>query len=196
MSAPLAQAGTVTAPSRTLRTLHNLFIFALLFLLLVDALPCTHDGHKRVKDFIDPVVDRLGLWQGNWRLFAPDPDHMNTWVEAKVTFSDGSIWRWETPDWRKRGHLEKFVQGRHPKFWDAFRLDKRKGVWPHVADYAARIAPPHANGAKPRKVELIRHWWDVPPPAEIDAVVKKYGQSPPPRDQYPNQHSFYSKVIR
>ncbi len=203
MSAPLAQSDTAKAPlkreksaGRTRRRLHNLFIALLLFLLLEDGLPTTHDGHQRVKDFLDPVVDTLGLWQGNWRLFAPDPDHMNTWVEAKVTYSDNTEWAWKTPNWRERSYYEKFIQGRHPKFWDAFRLDKRKGIWPFVADYAARIAPTPASGARPIKVELLRHWWDVPPPNKIAEVVKEFGESPPPRDKFPNTHSFYTKVIR
>lgn len=193
MSAPLAQSDTTAAPNRLVRGLHNLFIAALLFLLLQDGLPCTHAGHQRIKDFLDPVVDTLGLWQGNWRLFAPDPDHMNTWVEAKVTFNDGSTWTWATPDWRKRDHLTKFIQGRHPKFWDAFRLDKRKGMWPFVSKYAARIAPRPSADARPVKVELIRHWWDVPPPNQIDEVVKKYGDSTPPREKFPNKHLFHTQ---
>ncbi len=201
MSATLARSDKQAAMWRAvrarlpLRALHNLFIAGLLFLLLQDGLPCTHTGHRRIKDFLDPVVDKLGLWQGNWRLFAPDPDHMNTWVEAKVTFSDGGVWAWKTPDWRRRGHLEKFIQGRHPKFWDAFRLDNRRSVWPYIADYAARIAPRPSPGARPRTVELIRHWWDVPPPDEIAAVVREYGQAPPPRDKFPKHHSFYTREL-
>ncbi len=196
MGAELAQTGTPATPSRPLRWLHNLFIAALLSLLLIDGLPCTHEGHRRVKNFLDPVVDSLGLWQGNWKLFAPDPDHMNTWVEAKVTLSDGSVFRWTTPDWQKRSLFEKFIQGRHPKFWDAFRLDKRKAIWPYVTAYAASLAPRPSPDVKPQKVELIRHWWDVPPPSEIDAVMAEYGSAVPPRDSFEKTHSFYSKVLK
>lgn len=201
MSGSLAQSGTApperrTGASRWLRALHNLFIFALLFVLLIDGLPTTHKGHERVKTFLDPVVDGLGLWQGNWKLFAPDPDHMNTWVEARVTYGDGSQWSWTTPDWQKRNLWEKFIQGRHPKFSDAFRLDKRKGIWPYIVDYVVRIAPKPTSGARPTRVELLRHWWDVPPPAEIDAVMEKYGTPVPARSQFEKEHSFYTKVIR
>ena len=173
----------------------NLFIAVLLLLLLVDGLPATHYGHRRLKTILSPVVSRLGLWQWNWRLFAPNPDHINTWIEAKVTFSDQSVWTWKTPDWQTRELPEKFIQGKLPKFWDLARMDDYKQIWPYLADYAVRLAPRPSNKVTPLKVELSRHWWDIPPPGEIQTVVKQYGQSIPPREKFPNEYPFYLKVL-
>lgn len=162
--------------------------------MLLDGLPCALASHRRVKDFFDPFLDKAGLWQGNWQLFAPDPDHMNTWLEVVVTFTDGSKWTLKSPEWQNRSEYEKFIQGRHPKFWDAFRLDRRKAIWPFVADYAVNIAPRPKSGAKAKSVELIRHWWEVPTPAKRAEELAKYGGTlPPPRDQFPSSHSYYTK---
>ena len=197
MISPPAQSGTAE-PARSpgvFRVVHNLFIAALVFFLLLDGLPCGHDYHRRVKDYFSPFLRQVGLIQGSWKLFAPNPDHLNTWVEAKVTFSDESTWSWSTPNWPERSHFEKFIQGRHPKFWDAFRLDDRKAVHRYVADYAVRIAPAPSAGVKPTKVELVRHWWEVPAPKDRQAAAEKYGSLPPPREEFTNEYVYYTRSL-
>jgi hypothetical protein len=49
----------------------NVFIVCFVTLGLIDATPVTSPPHARLKSAVDPLLDKTGLWQGDWRLFAP-----------------------------------------------------------------------------------------------------------------------------
>jgi hypothetical protein len=162
---------------------------------LADAFPAASESHRRLLEHLRPLLSATGLYQGDWQLFAPDPDRINTWVEARVIRSDGSSWLWTTPDWLRRSQRERFVEGRHQKLSDALRLDSRRALWPHLADYVARIAPPGAAGARPVRVELTRHWWDLADPGAYAAEKARYGRLPPWREQFPGHYLYFSKTV-
>jgi hypothetical protein len=172
-------------------------VLALAFVLiaLLDGFPARSEIHKRLLQGLRPLLSALGLYQGDWQLFAPDPDQINAWVEARVVRSDGSSWSWTTPDWRHRSPLERFREGRHQKLSDAFRLDSRRALWPYLADYVLRLAPPPPGGVRNLRVELIRYWWDLPEPAQHAAQKARHGRLPPPREQYPNRYLYYSRAV-
>jgi len=159
---------------------------------LLDAFPLYRESHKRLSERLHPVLNATGLYQGDWQLFAPDPDRINSWVQARVQRADGSSWIWSTPDWQRRSQLQRFQEGRHQKLSDAMRLDSRRALWPYFSDYIARMAPP---GARPVRVELTRYWWDLPEPAQYAAEKARYGRLPPRRDQFPNHYLYYSKTV-
>jgi hypothetical protein len=168
---------------------------AFMAVALLDGFPALRESHKRAIHHLRPVLNNLGLYQGDWQLFAPDPDQINTWVEARVVRSDGSTWTWTTPDWLRRSQLEKLMEGRHQKLADAFRLDIRQALRPHLCDYVARLTPPTPSGARPVRVELTRHWWDLPEPGRHAAEKARYGRLPPYREQFPNKYLYYSRVV-
>jgi hypothetical protein len=195
-AAPTEATAAPTEATRIRWTAWTKSALALAFMLvaLVDAFPAHRESHKRLVQHLRPALNASGLYQGDWQLFAPDPDRINSWVQGRVTRSDGSSWYWSTPDWQRRSQLEKFLEGRHQKLSDALRLDSRRALWPYFADYILRQTPP-AAGARPVRVELTRYWWDLPEPGQYAAEKARYGRLPPQRERFPNQFLYYSKTV-
>jgi hypothetical protein len=172
------------------RPLVDVFVLVLLALMLATGLPEWIPGVRTAQRWVDPLADVTGVQQSNWQLFAPEPDSMNTWVEAVVTYSDGSTRTIASPDWQRRTLLEKFVQGRWPKILDYVRRDDWKGLWEPYALWVARTAPP-PDGARPVEVKLIRHWWNVPAPSQLAADHARFGAVIPAREDFPRKFTFY-----
>ena len=149
------------------RRLTNLFLGAWLLLLLVDALPRTSLLHQRLKNRVDPFLDVTGLWQGSWRLFAPNPDKIDTRMTAEISYADGSTRSWQSPDWRDMSSCRKFVNFRAMEYYDTVRRNENSAAWQSLADYLARTVPA-AGGSfiQPTKVKLARLWSLVPPVEE------------------------------
>ena len=130
---------------------------------LIDATPITSGAHARLKDAVDPILDITGLWQGDWRLFAPDPRSVTVTVSARF-FGDGVSLEWNSPNWRELSLPEKFFLVRHTKFYDGLRLDQNSGAWAAFAAYRLRQLPPSVRQGIVR-LELIRSWKETPDPS-------------------------------
>jgi hypothetical protein len=142
----------------------NVLIVCFIALGLIDATPVTSATHARLKSAVDPILDKTGLWQGDWRLFAPDPRSVNLTVSARF-IGDGVSLNWESPDWRELSLLEKFFMVRHTKFYDGLRLDENRNAWAAFAEYRLRQLPPSVRAGVVR-MELIRSWKETPDPAK------------------------------
>lgn len=177
------------------RRLLDLAIAGLVVTMLIDGLPDYVPGIPTLSRWLDPVVDVTGLEQTSWKLFAPDPDHVNSYVEAIVTYDDGSTSTWSTPSWRNRTLLQKLMHARWHKAADNVRLDSWRRAWPAFAAYAARQARPPAPGLRPVSVELVRHWWVVPPPQRRSAALRRFGELPPRREDFPGSKSYYDRPL-
>lgn len=128
-----------TNPSTLRRTAAKLF-FAVFFLIIaIDTLPlATSRGPGpfsfifSMKSTLRPALRPVGLWQDEWRLFAPDPVISNCWwtIEVKGELSvelqhelrpqgeqsqpgQASPLSWNSPFWGEVGPAEKFFKRRH-----------------------------------------------------------------------------------
>ena len=160
-SAP-SYACVVTSPQKKAA---NVLIVCFVALGLIDATPITSAAHARLKDAVDPFLDKIGLWQGDWRLFAPDPRSINVTVSARF-IGDGTSLEWSSPDWRELSLPEKFFLVRHTKFYDGLRLDENSGAWAAFAEYRLRQLPPSVREGVVR-LELIRSWKETPDPNQV-----------------------------
>lgn len=177
-------------------TVGNIAIFVFTLFLVMDGLPSGWAGHDRINGkIIDPIVYPLGLAQGSWTLFAPNPDHINAYVEGLVTYSDGSTHQWKTQDYSGQSLLFRIIKARHAKVHDYMRMDTHKAMWPSLADWVVRNAP-DKEGVRKTKVELKRHWWQVAKPADLEKDKKKYKSYPPHRDEFPNHYTYYTKRLK
>jgi hypothetical protein len=142
-----------------------LFQGLLLLILLIGGLPNFHPAQKALREMLDPLIDALGLWQGQWELFAPDPDSINVRVVAVVEFEDGETAQWRSPEWQEMSVAAKFRHFRMAEYVDGIRKDPNRGAWPALANWVARqVNHPQGRDSDRVRVELWRHWVVIPPP--------------------------------
>jgi len=117
------------------------FVLSLASLIAIDTAPIAMVASDGPFEFIydlkvclRPVLRAIGLWQGEWQLFAPDPVLSNSWwtIEAKGALAaelDDSIgqsagtlqltngYSWNTPFWGEVSALEKTYKRRHVSYF-------------------------------------------------------------------------------
>lgn len=155
----------------------NCFLLTWLTVLVVDAAPEMGKWHKYLKENLDAYLDVTGLWQGEWQLFAPEPDKINVSITANVTFEDGREVVWESPGWRSMSAWQRFLGFREAEFIDNVRKQISSPVWPSFADYLVRnVKHPDDPELKPTMIVLTRHWVLIPPPNPTN--VSQFPQAP------------------
>ena len=133
---------------------------------------------------LGPYARRSGLFQ-NWSMFAPNPQHVNAYVDAEITYEDGRIRVWTFPQMQELGYLERYSKERYRK-WSNERLvsSENAALWPDAARYIARLNADALN--PPRMVTLIYCSSAISPPAAA-------GQ-PPRSDRWERRAFFVYKV--
>ena len=170
------------------KTLVNCFLLTWLVVIAIDAAPEIGIGHRYLKDKLDPLLDKTGLWQGQWKLFAPEPDQINVGITAEITYGDGQISVWHSPQWRSLSAWQRFLQFRHAEFIDNVRKDENSCVWPSYADYLARTVPhPEGLDVQPTNIVLSRQWVMIPPPNPVN--ISEFPEPPP----YNGSYIFFAK---
>ncbi len=155
------------------KTLTNTFIVVILFLITIDALPETSLVHRRLKEFVDPLLDKVGIWQGTWQLFAPDVDKTNHHFYAEITFSDQSTGVWYSPDWSKMSLIERSLKFRQMEYYDSiYYMTNNQKIWKGLAEHLSKtIIPYHDPKAKPIKIILFREWTQTSPPNQQNLLL-------------------------
>lgn len=136
--------------------LKNLLIALFIVVLVIDTVPSTFGLHSRLKEWIEPVLDKTGLWQGTWGLFAPNPAISNNAVSADIKYHDGAIITWTSADPATGSYWEKFRMFRWNEYYDTIRLDDYEDGWPGLADWLASQFQDDRNPVV--RVRLYRSW--------------------------------------
>jgi len=132
--------------SQSRRLLVNLFLAGWLAVLAIDA--CHPLGcNQPAKDAINQPLLITGLWQGPWRLYAPDVDKDNLRLKAEIAFADQATATWASPDWPQLSALRRFALARHMNYFNAILLAGREPEWDDLCAYLARTVPHHIKGA-------------------------------------------------
>ena len=144
------------------RVLLNVFIGGNLLFILVWAFPVNSVWSIGTRNLIAPYMHLSGLTQG-WNLFAPEPQSMNAYLIADITYRDGQTREWKFPVPQDYGYFRRYFMARQLK-WSAdnLRLDENSGLWPDAARYVARLNNVPEN--PPATVTLIRRWSFIEPP--------------------------------
>lgn len=101
----------------------KVFFFLLVTTLVIDVFPRGIPGSKEfpvvwdIKVKNSYLVNALGIWQGEWPLFAPEPVINNGGLSAELTYDDGTIEFWESSEWSRASVLEKFTRFRHMNYY-------------------------------------------------------------------------------
>src|SRR5690554_4728667 len=93
----------------------NALIAAFVFILALDTLP---QAPPALQQSIQPLLLRLGINQGPWNLFAPEPDKTNTRLRAEIVYRDGESRTWNSIDWTRASAWQKWVGHRHFEWQD------------------------------------------------------------------------------
>jgi hypothetical protein len=137
----------------------------LLFHMLAIAswcLPFNSVLNEKARGFIRPYMLWSGLFQ-IWDMFAPDPARVNSYVEAEISFRDGSTRVWSVPRMNELGYVDRYFKERYRKFSTEYlRMDSHAALWPDAARYIARVNRNPAN--QPTAVRLVRWWSEINPP--------------------------------
>ena len=100
------------------------------------------------QNFIRPYMLWSGLFQA-WDMFAPNPMKLNSYVEAEVSFRDGSRRIWSFPRMNEIGYVDRYFKERYRKFANEYlRMDVHSALWPDAARY---IAPRQSQPVEPAR---------------------------------------------
>lgn len=108
-----------------------------------------------------------GLWQA-WDMFAPNPALANVYLEAEVTFRDGSRTMWKFPRMEQLGYWERYRKERYRKWANERVASAGEGpggalLCNAAARFAARQVERPDNPAV--SVNLVRYRAEIPPPS-------------------------------
>lgn len=103
-----------------------------------------------------------GVWQ-YWDMFAPNPSNWDGYVDAVVTYKDGTEKQYQYPRMRKLGIVERYFKERYRKFLERAHTDQYSWMWPFFAQRIAMEACTDKNNP-PVQVKLRRHWREIQPP--------------------------------
>ena len=176
------------APRGTHRRVIHVFVALILVILATSGLPTLHPSQDVIREWLDPFVDGVGLWQGQWALFGPEADKINVSIVGVVEFADGERTEWRHPNWHDLSPREKFRFFRYMEYTDGIWRNSNGGAWPAFADYVVRERPhPTDPSVAVTRVSLWRQSVVIPPPV---APLR------PIADPFPvvEQQVFYSRV--
>lgn len=124
--------------------------------MLIDAIPQYTRLHGEAKKWVDPALDKTGLWQGSWELFAPTPDHLNVKLRAVIQWEDGSQSTWSQPNWHTMSPWQKMRYFREMSYYDNLWRDSNAAAWePFCRDLAETES--RKSNRTPKVISLYRH---------------------------------------
>lgn len=126
-------------PSQHLRRkLVRLFFCLILIALVAEASPDELPGAGYAKRWLGPWLNRMGLWQGQWTLFAPNPKINNAWISAEVYAPDGTQSAfWNSTYWAETSTWERFAGFRHINYNNRIQTQGKRAA-DDLADFLAR----------------------------------------------------------
>ena len=153
---------------RVRRGLTSAFIGWNLLALFAAGFPGEGRWFHRLHALAEPYNRFFGLWQ-RWDMFSPEPMKVNLWLDAELTYPDGTVLRVHEPQPETLSAWQRVVHWRYRKWIHRVRLDTMTASWPDTARYFAIQHRRDGHGV-PRHVALIRRFSTLP--EEGDAFVR------------------------
>lgn len=105
-----------------------------------------------------------GLWQ-YWDMFAPDPLRRDFYMDANVTYKDGSRAVFDYPRMANLNLKDRYLSERYRKFFERINETGLDYIWAGVALRIAQKMDTHP-GNPPTSIDLVRHWKEIAPPGK------------------------------
>lgn len=116
-------------------------VFVLLFSIVVavDVAPDSWVSHSTFQRHLRLGLECLGIAQGEWSLFAPNPGMRTGFIVGEVLDREGNSAVWKSPDWSREGVVTKFFKFRHLNYYQRVVLSQDASI--DLADYLHRSIP-------------------------------------------------------
>jgi hypothetical protein len=138
----------------------NTLIVAILSIVVIDTFPQSPTGLRLA---MTPLIVRLGLNQGEWNLFAPDPDRVNTRLLVEITYRDGERRTWHEPAWPRMSPWDKWLKHRHMEWSESIASQAGAPAWEPWCRHLARSERPQWDNAdQAAEVRAIYHEAPIP----------------------------------
>jgi len=126
-------------------------------------LPLDKKIFSMVYNPIDKYLSFFNIYQ-DWMMFSPNPARADIYMTAQVVFDDGST---DTYDFEKSSGLslaQKYIYGERFRkiVSEAIRKDNHRFMWQDAAKFALRKVQINNMEKTPLRVQLKRHWDDIP----------------------------------
>lgn len=124
-------------------------------------------GHQIKNSPLRPYMASTGLWQ-YWDMFSPNPANLDYWIDAVITYQDGSKKIHKYPRMKELPLLQKYLKERYRKFTERSTMDDpdSRMRYPYFAQRLALEAFTDPNNP-PVNVELRRHARRIQPPSKV-----------------------------
>lgn len=116
-------------------------------------------------------MSAFGTWQ-YWDMFAPDPASRDVWMDAVITYQDGTVGVFEWPRLVKMSQFERYVRERSRKYLERGHSITNSWKWPIIAQRIA-LESWHDPSNPPTRVVLQRHFRDILPPDRVTPTEYK-----------------------
>ncbi|GIX00821.1 MAG: hypothetical protein KatS3mg111_4153 [Pirellulaceae bacterium] len=156
----------MVTPAR--RRLCTVFVLGWCLVLFVDTSPWGAAWWDRVKLPLNTLLHHVGLWQGQWGMFAPGPSVNNWWLSAEM-HTDGGVEAWQSPFWMEVSAVEKFRRYRYMNYYNRIQLPQYHRAAADFARFLLRHRMLDAYRYERRtilakRVDLFTNGLDLAPP--------------------------------
>ena len=142
----------------------NLFLLWHAFALFIWLMPSSSAIVQAFVGLVRPYMVVTAFAQ-SWSMFSPDPDHLDVYLEARITYANGKMLSWEFPRMAHLGYVKRYEEERWRKMTEVATHGGNHLLWPALARYAARVNDPDPKNP-PVSVELFQHSRIIPPPGQ------------------------------
>jgi len=115
------------------------FVFSFAVAIAIDTFPEAWAVRFPIRRHVHHVLTCLGLQQGDWPLFAPNPRISDGLLVGEIQDANGNNGIWTSSDWSKVSAFEKFYRFRHLNY--SQRVGRNFDASNDLADYLQRSIP-------------------------------------------------------
>lgn len=110
---------------------------------------------RKLQNRLNGTLSRIGIWQGDWRMFAPDPAMSMSRISAEFAADDRQVITWESPAWRSMSIARRFRHFREINYFDRLLYPRHVVAIGDFGEYLFRTCQTPANPATRRLGETI-----------------------------------------
>jgi hypothetical protein len=163
----------------------NLFLGIFLPILAIDSFHRCSPQAPLAQELNDDLLAPTGLWQGPWRLYAPDAGNRNLRLSAEIRFTDQAVVTWHSPEWSEMSALSKFRHAREINYFNFILSAPGQLAWSTLCGYLARTTRhPTGGNARVESVSLAVKGAMIPDPEEAVVPAGPYLEFDPPQVDY------------